>query len=128
MNLTSLLRDQAVNYYMGFKWVAEVQVRGCDQEVSLKRAELAVSSAVNVLHLLLGTFYSDSMRVGGPRLEPDLRGRISRGGDGAVEIILSRAPVGQLLDSRWWEFICTGDGGTTLDLPGQRSKLQRIPI
>jgi hypothetical protein len=56
-DLTRSLRDQAVNYYQGFKWVAEVQIRGCDQEVSLKRAELAVSSAVNVLHLLLGTFY-----------------------------------------------------------------------
>jgi hypothetical protein len=117
-DLTRLLRDQAVNYYKGFKWVAEVQVRGCDQEVSLKRAELAVFSAVNVLHLLLGAFYSDSMRVGGPRLEPDLRGRISRGGDGAVEIIVSRAPVGQPLDSRWWEFISAGDGRHYLGCAG----------
>ena len=59
-----------------------------------------MSSAVNVLHLLLGTFYSDPMRVGGPRLGADPRGRISRGGDGTVEIIISRAPVGQLLDSQ----------------------------
>jgi hypothetical protein len=117
-DLTRLLRDQAVNYYKGFKWVAEVKIRGCDQEVSLKRAELAVSSAVNVLHLLLGAFYSDSMRVGGPRLEADLRGRISRGGDGVVVLIVSRAPVGQPLDRRWWEFISAGDGRHYLECAG----------
>lgn len=125
--LLQSLRDQATRYYESFKWVAEVEIRGCDPEISRERAQFAVSSAVDVLHLLLGARFSVNMRAGGPRLEEDKRASIIRGGDGVVDVFVSRAPVGQVLEQNWWEVISTGDGNYYRDAAGKSLEVTTDP-
>lgn len=71
------LLSGTLQYFKSFKWVAEVSVQNCDPETSQEIAEAAVTSALNCLHLMLGAGYTAKMRVRGPRIDRDRRGRLS---------------------------------------------------
>lgn len=71
-----LLAD-ARHYYDGFTWVAEVKILNCDDGTSLQRARMAVTGAVNLLHILFGSYHTQRMDIGGPRLETDRRAHMS---------------------------------------------------
>jgi hypothetical protein len=122
-----LLLDEALHYYEGFKWVAEVEVRGCDPETSQQRARLAVSSAVDILHLLLGAHFSARMLIGGPRIAADQRARITRGTDGTLDIVISREPMAQMLEANWWEVVSAGDGAHYLSAAGESLQVTTNP-
>lgn len=125
--LLQSLKTQAIRYYEGFKWVAEVEVLGCNSETSVERAQFAVAGAVDVLHLILGANFSSNMRMGGPRLKKDQRARITRDRDGLVEIFVSRAPIGQVLEQNWWEIISAGDGAHYLEAAGEALEVTTDP-
>lgn len=71
-----LLAD-ARHYYDGFTWVGEVKILNCDGGTSLERARMAVTGAVNLVHILFGSFHTRRMDIGGPRLETDRRAHMS---------------------------------------------------
>jgi hypothetical protein len=67
----------ARHYYDGFTWVGEVKILNCDGGTSLARARLAVTGAVNLVHVLFGAAHTRRMDIGGPRLETDRRAHMS---------------------------------------------------
>jgi hypothetical protein len=71
-----LLAD-ARHYYEGFTWVGQVEILNCDGGTSLDRARVAVTSAVNIMHVLFGSYQTRRMGIGGPRLESDRRAHMS---------------------------------------------------
>lgn len=68
--------DEVLAYYGSFSWVGDVTIRGCDQGIAEDRANLAVTAALDFLHLLFGHYHSRKMVVGGPGLDSDRRGTI----------------------------------------------------
>lgn len=68
--------DRVLDYYGRFSWVADVTVKGCDDEISAERAVQAVNAAVDFLHLLFGHYHSRRMIVGGPGLDADISGTL----------------------------------------------------
>jgi|CXWL01.1.fsa_nt_gi hypothetical protein len=82
---------EARGYYAEFTWVAEVRVLGCAPRFSQERAELAVTSALNILHLMFGPYHSDNMAVGGPRMSKDRRAHLSLPDAGPLLVSTSSA-------------------------------------
>ena len=76
----------ARHYYEGFTWVAEVKVLNCDPFMSEERAHLAVSAAVDFLHLLFGAYYTDLMAVAGPRMADDQRAHFYLDAEGSLQV------------------------------------------
>lgn len=54
-----------IEYYGAFSWIAEISLRGFEEDKSKETAEAAVRSAVDCLHLLLGYQNTHRLRVGG---------------------------------------------------------------
>lgn len=75
-DLCARLLAQAKHYYDGFGWVGEVRIIGCDPETSKQRGLLAVTAALDILHLLFGAYHTGRMAVGGPRLAEDYRAHL----------------------------------------------------
>src|SRR5262249_30183915 len=94
---------------------------------SQRRARFAVSSAADILHLLLGAHFSARMLIGGPRIAADQRARITRGTDGALDIMISREPMGQMLEDNWWEIVSGGDGAHYLSAAGEALEVTTDP-
>jgi hypothetical protein len=84
-----LLLPDAQHYYAGFTWVAEIEVLNCDPEISKERAYLAVSAALDCLHLLFGAHHTERMGVGGPRMAEDRRAHLHLSANGALQVSCS---------------------------------------
>ncbi|MCC8966717.1 hypothetical protein H8A95_31430 [Bradyrhizobium sp. Pear76] len=67
------LLASAMHYYDGFTWVGEVNIQNCDDGTSFDRARMAVTGAVNIVHILFGAYHTRRMDIGGPRLATDRR-------------------------------------------------------
>ena len=74
-DLCAHLLDDAKIYYDSFTWVAEIKIRGCDPEISKERAYFSVSAAVDILHILFGSYHTQNMMAGGVRMAEDRRAR-----------------------------------------------------
>lgn len=86
----------AFHYYQNFNWIAEVTIDDCDDERSKQVATQAVTSALDCIHLLLGAYTTDRMRVRGPAITSDQRGHLTVNSDGILSASVSRRPVGQV--------------------------------
>lgn len=93
---------EAVAYYRNFGWVAEVEIKGCDEQVSERLAERAVTSALDCLHLILGAQWTDRMQVGGPALRFDRRAAIRVNHTNEIYYSLSSSGFGQVNFSDGW--------------------------
>jgi Apea-like HEPN len=71
------LLSDARHYYDGFTWIGEVKILNCDGGITLERARMAVTGAVNLVHILFGSSHTRRMDIGGPRLETDRRAHMS---------------------------------------------------
>jgi hypothetical protein len=100
-----LLAD-ARHYYDGFTWVGEVTILNCDGGTSLERAQMAVTGAVNLLHVLFGSYQTRRMHIGGPRLETDRRARISFDHKHGLSISNSSSSTSAVgFDESWGKFL-----------------------
>jgi hypothetical protein len=97
-----LLLQQARHYYEGFTWIAEVKVLNCDAEVSKERAYLAVTAALDCLHLLFGAYYTHLMMVGGPRLADDRRAHMHLDEKGALQVSCSSSMTSAVGFTEGW--------------------------
>ena len=76
------IADQVIGYFANFTWVADVIVKGCDQQIGKERANQAVGAAVDFMHVLFGHYHSRNMVVGGPGVDADIRAEMEvRDGD-----------------------------------------------
>jgi hypothetical protein len=106
IEMGKFLLPHARHYYEGFTWVAEVKILNCDAEISKERAYLAVTAALDCMHLLFGAYHTDRMTVGGPRLAEDRRAHLHLDAKGALQVSCSSSvtSAGGFKDG-WGEFL-----------------------
>jgi hypothetical protein len=96
----------ARHYYDGFTWVGEVKVLNCDSGTSLARARMAVTGAVNLVHILFGSYHTRRMDIGGPRLENDRRAQMSLDPRHGLYISCSSASTSAVgFEDDWGKFL-----------------------
>jgi hypothetical protein len=104
IEIGKLLLPAARHYYEGFTWVAEVEVLNCDPEISKERAYLAVTAALDCLHLLFGARHSERMSVGGPRMAEDRRAHLHLDAKGALQVSCSSSVTSEVgFKDNWFE-------------------------
>jgi hypothetical protein len=110
IEMGKFLLPHARHYYEGFTWIAEVKILNCDEEISKERAYLAVTAALDCLHLLFGAYHTDRMTVGGPRLAEDRRAHLHLDANGALQVSCSSSftSAGGFKDG-WGEFFARED-------------------
>jgi hypothetical protein len=96
-----LLKD-ALYYYRGFKWVAEVPVVAADEQTSIKIAMEATRAALNGLNTAFGASDTDKMQVGGPRLTLDRRGHLHIAETGDFNVTVSITGPDQVGFAKGW--------------------------
>ena len=96
-------------YYDAFTWAAEVKVFGCAPDISKQRAFLAVQTAVGVLQLLLGTYHTRRMAVGGPMLASDRRSHFYLSDAGKLQVSTSSDSTSAVGFEDGWEKILARD-------------------
>jgi|GEM_PF-972125 len=110
---------QALKYYRHFNWIAQVEIKGCDPDVSETLARAAVTSALDCLHLVLGAQWTDRMRVGGPALKLDRRAKLKILATGSLDYSLSFQGSGQVnFPNGWSERLVNPDMARVLELCG----------
>ncbi len=95
-----LTRD-AFRYYRSFSWVAEVRIDGCDDGTSEGLAEASVTSALDCFQVLIGAQWTNRMRVGGPAIPDDRRGKLRLVSD-ELAVALSLQGQGQVNFEDGW--------------------------
>lgn len=97
---------EAQHYYDGFTWIAEVEVLKCDDVISKERATLAVTAAVDILHIIFGAYYTERMVVAGPRMENDNRAHMTLGKGAGLHVSLSSAATSAVgFGEDWGKFL-----------------------
>lgn len=110
---------QALKYYRHFNWIAQVEIKGCDRDVSETLARKAVTSALDCLHLALGAQWTDRMRIGGPALKFDRRAKLKISATGSLDYSLSSQGSGQVnFPNGWSERLEDPDMARVLELCG----------
>ena len=99
------LLASARSYYDSFSWVGEVRIVNCDPATSKKRALLAVTAALDFIHLVFGAYHTSQMTVGGPSMPDDRRAHIHMDDDGTIDVSCSSAPTSALGFRDGWEEI-----------------------
>jgi hypothetical protein len=102
-DLCAGLVAQAKHYYDSFGWVGEVRILGCDPETSKQRGLLAVTAALDILHLLFGAYHTDRMVVGGPRLAEDRRAHLHLDSDGLLDVSCSSSSISAVGFQDGWD-------------------------
>lgn len=95
--------QSVVDYYKAFPDMAVVVVDDCDAPTSKTVAQQAVQAALDALHVLAGAGYSRKMRAGGPALNNDRRGEISKSAAGLNVIFSAHSSGGANLADSWWQ-------------------------
>lgn len=116
--LREKLLAHAREYYGSFGWVAEVTIHDFDPPTSRQRGRRIVQSALDCLHLLIGTAYSSHMRVGGPSFRTDRRGQFEVDANGNVKLSASVDWLGHNLGDGWWEMVNSEGGDHLIELMG----------
>lgn len=107
--LCTRLLAQAQHYYDGFGWVGEVRILNCDPATSKKRALLAVTAALDILHLLFGSYHTNRMMVGGPRLADDRRAHLHLDDKGSLDVSCSSSATSAVGFQGGWEKLFNRD-------------------
>lgn len=97
------LLEDARHYYDGFTWIGQVEVLNCDAGTSKMRGQLAVIAALNFIHVIFGSYHTDRMMVGGPRMENDRRAHITMKLDGEIDVSCSWSATSAVGFHEGWE-------------------------
>jgi Apea-like HEPN len=89
MKIEEGLLEDARHYYDGFTWIGQVEVLNCDAGISKMRGQLGVTAALNFIHVIFGSYHTDRMMVGGPRMENDRRAHITMKPDSKIDVSCS---------------------------------------
>jgi hypothetical protein len=123
--LDERLLTDARHYYDGFTWVGEVKILNCDAGTSLARATMAVTGAVNLLHILFGSFHTRRMDIAGPRLESDRRAHMSLDPQHGLLVSSSTASTSAVGFPDDWETFLEGEDMALL-LRGAQKALETV--
>jgi hypothetical protein len=119
------LLDDAKHYYEGFTWVGEVKIINCDDGTSRARARMAVTGAVNFVHVLFGSYHTRRMDIGGPRLETDRRAHLFLDPKDGLVVSLSTASTSAVGFPDDWQKMLEGEDMAHL-LRGAQKALETV--
>jgi Apea-like HEPN len=119
-----LLAD-ARHYFDGFTWVGEVKVRNCDAGTSKMRGQLAVTAALNFVHVLFGSYHTDRMMGAGSRMDKDRRAHMTMNDAGRIDISCSSSAASAVGFSNGWGRLLEGESMEVL-LSGAGKSLEPL--
>jgi Apea-like HEPN len=90
------------DYLLKFGWLASVTVPACAEKVSKRRAEVAVSTAINLLRLVFGVHYGRDMRVAHLAFTQPSAVEFAVTNDGELDFVWSRKASGALVEKDWY--------------------------
>jgi hypothetical protein len=89
-------------YLSNFGWLASVCIPPCAKDVSKRRAEAAVTSAINLLRLVFGVHYGRDMRVAHTAFSQALTTEYAVTKDGKIDLFWARTFSGALVEKDWY--------------------------
>ena len=105
--LGSYLVDGVKKYFNNYDWVGIVTIGPCHSVVSRERAVLAVTSALNILKLMLSENYSDKIRIGCSPGVMQRRASLIRKSNNQLSISVSGEYDGNMPGDKWFDIIST---------------------
>ncbi len=119
-----LLAD-ARHYFDGFTWVGVVKVLNCDAGTSKMRGQLAVTAALNFVHVLFGSYHTDRMMGAGSRMDKDRRAHMTMNDAGRIDISCSSSAASAVGFSNGWGRLLEGESMEVL-LSGAGKSLEPL--
>jgi hypothetical protein len=107
-HLEGVLND-ARHYYDDFTWVARVNIFNCDRNTSAMRANIAVTAALNFVHVFFGAYHTRRMNVAGPRLDQDRRARLTLDALNRLEVTNSSSATSAVGFTDGWGTFLEGE-------------------
>jgi len=88
--------------------------------------QLAVTAALNFIHVIFGSYHMDRMMVGGPRMENDRRAHITIKQDGNVDVSCSSSATSAVGFHEGWEALLERETAPLLIITGPTEKLSGL--
>jgi hypothetical protein len=104
-----MLVDGLTEYFKQFRWVAEVAIPECEEEVSLRRAEIVVEAALDILKLFFTESYGKNLRLGHSRGFAERTASLTREADEKLNIKIHRGSEHVPGGSAWFEKVTGKD-------------------
>jgi Apea-like HEPN len=90
------------DYLLKHGWLATIKVPPCAEEAAKRRAEAAVTTAINLLRLLFGVHYGRDMRVVHVAFVQPSTTEFAVTCNGELDFVLSRKSGGALVEKDWY--------------------------
>lgn len=90
------------DYLLKHGWLATVKVPPCAEEAAQRRAEAAVTTAINLLRLVFGVHYGRDMRVAHIAFAQPSTTEFALTCDGELDFVWSRKSSGALVEKDWY--------------------------
>jgi hypothetical protein len=89
-------------YISNFGWVASVTIPPCAKEAAQRRAERAVTTAINLLRLIFGVDYGRDMRLAHTAYTRPRQTEYAVSENGELDFVWSRRSSGALVEKDWY--------------------------
>jgi len=89
-------------YLLSFGWLATVCVPPCAESISKRRAEAAVTTAINLLRLVFGVHYGRDMRVAHTAFTQPSKTEYAVTRNGKIHFAWARTFSGALVEKTWY--------------------------
>lgn len=90
------------DYLLRHGWLATIKVPPCAEEAAKRRAEAAITTAINLLRLIFGVHYGREMRVVHVAFVQPSMTEFAVTCDGELDFVLSRKTGGALVEKDWY--------------------------
>lgn len=90
------------DYLLKHGWLATIKVPPCAEEAAKRRAEAAITTAINLLRLIFGVHYGRDMRVAHVAFVQPSMTEFAVTSNGQLDFVLSRKSSGALVEKDWY--------------------------
>ena len=90
------------DYLLKHGWLATIKVPPCAEEAAKRRAEAAITTAINLLRLIFGAHYGRDMRVVHVAFVQPSMTEFAMTCNGELDFVLSRKTGGALVEKDWY--------------------------
>ena len=102
------------DYLLKHGWLATIKVPPCAEESAKRRAEAAVTTAINLLRLIFGVHYGRDMRVVHVAFVQPSMTEFAVTCNGELDFVMSRKSGGALVENNWYVAMQKWQGFWTL--------------
>jgi hypothetical protein len=106
-DLANRLVDGLLSAWNSYEWIAVIKIDGYMPTVSYEKAVLSTKTALNILKLILGGYYTNRIRLGSDDMEPLKGATLSRKEGERLDISLSSTARSKPIGDQWLEILQT---------------------